>query len=351
MIPRNLLVVVLLLVSPTVGTQTQTITHSVYSNDDGAYLLNQRRLLRLVNVFGSDDRVVQTRRNQAFGYAAIGRFYTSRIFTDAKGKEFRRAGTGFLVSPCVALTNYHVIFGSDKVDRIIQVARELNRQFRDNRDAQGHINITVPNDIDYSMTFMVGERPDGTFKWQVLGRPVAFGNMDKQGGEGSDWAAIKFDEPSCPGSDSEIGWLDLVDLPYDEMSNLALETAGYPVDRNHNRTINHMNLLYRTSRVCHSFGQFLDEDAFVHDCSMTEGDSGSPVYFVDHGHFNVVGLNAGSASEEEGRTLPNFARRSEEFETYENRGPAVKAFLQEVLPIIARDTAAHRRGGAPAQLP
>jgi V8-like Glu-specific endopeptidase len=295
-------------------------------------------LFHLVNVFGSDDRMPQTRRGQAFGYAAIGRIYTNRVFKDNKGGPTQATGTAFLISPCVALTNYHVVFGAAQLDQALPYVRELDRQFRDNRDSNGNVNITLPNEHNYSVTFQVGENPDGTFKRTVVGRPVAFGNMDNQGGIAGDWAAIKFDEPNCPGSDKEIGYLELGSLSSYRSQPPGLHVAGYPGSKN--PTIASHSTLYRSTRTCGTYGQALEEAAYVHNCSASDGQSGSPMLAVKNGRLKVVGIFQG-AYDSFDHSLPQYDPSSKEFNDYANLAVSTKAVLPDVDPIVKRDLEKH----------
>jgi V8-like Glu-specific endopeptidase len=300
-------------------------------------------ILQYIAVFGPDDRIPQTRRpvgGHGTGYSAIGRIYTNRIFRGG----LHSAGTAFLVSPCVAMTNYHVLFGDESIDKFLPYAKELNRQFKENRDRSGNVKITLPNDVNFSMTFLVGEKPDGTgtFKRQAVGRPIAFGNIDKQGGVAFDWVAIEFDEPNCPGSDPEIGWLDLDASAQTKIDQMDLQTAGYAGVHNH--LIALKGMLDRSSRPCHSYGQRLEQEAMAHDCPSTDGQSGGPIFYVKDGKFEVVGINRGPAINQGDEMMPNYDRRSRDFEKYANEAVGVQAFLPEVLPIITKDLADHGLG-------
>lgn len=298
-----------------------------------------RELLQNVNVFGRDDRVPQTRRNQANGFAAIGRVVTNRLWKDETGRVIGQGtGTAFLVSPCVALTNYHVVFGGRVRETVIPDVRELNRQWR-NRDSQGRQIITLPNDRDYSMTFMVGENRDGTFKRAVVGRPVAFGD-DSLGEFARDWVAIKFDEPNCPGADNEIGWLPLDPSPNLRAGDRVLRTAGYP--GRENPGITNRGTLFSTG-TCRFLGQSgTGEHDFTHDCAARRGQSGSPIMITDaNGRLTVVGIDQGSLLPERPGILPTYDHSSLASRENANIAVGVRALLLEVAPLIARDLAAH----------
>ena len=301
-------------------------------------------MLQNVNVFGRDDRVPQTRRNQANGFAAIGRVYTNRIWKNDSGRVIgHKIATAFLVSPCIALTNYHVVFGSyDRADVTPDVL-ELNRQWS-RRNQQGRPQIMLPNDRDYSVTFMVGEKPDGTFKRIVVGRPYALGD-DNLGTWASDWVALKFDAPNCPGADSEIGW-----LPIDSSQNLkagdrVLRTAGYPGRENPGHT--DKGTLYVTG-ACTYLSDFAPEEhGFSHDCATRYGQSGSPVMITDaKGQMMVVGIAQGAFSPETKGILPSYNPSSQESRSTANIAVDVRALLPEVAPLIAQDLAAHGKESA-----
>ncbi len=292
----------------------------------GSLQSQARDLLKEVKVIGGEDRVKQTRLGQRNGYAAIGRVFTNRTFTD-KGVTFRKMGTAFMVSPCIAMTNFHVNFGGESLNEIIPNARRLDQQFINNRDEAGNVKISLPNDINYSVTLQLGENADGTFKRQAIGRPVVFGNRDTQGGSGGDWIAIKFEEPNCPGSDPEIGFLPLAGLPLNDKERSTLHTAGFAGKEN--PTISSLGSLSRSSRKCDIKQMVADEPAFTHDCSTEAGQSGSPILVMQDGQLKVVGMVKGF----------DLA-----LDRYVNVGVSSQAFMPEVQPVVDRDLESHRKG-------
>ena len=298
-----------------------------------------RALPHNVNVFGRDDRVPQTRRNQANGLAAIGRVITNRLLKDQRGRVIGQgSATAFLVSPCVALTNYHVVFGRRDRPEVTPDVLELGRQWS-NQDQQGKSKITLPNDRDYSMTFMVGEKPDGTFKRIVVGRPYAFGD-NELGMWASDWVALKFDGPNCPGADREIGYLPVDRSPNLKAGDRVLRTAGYPGLEN--PKITEKGTLYLTGACSYLADLVEGEHGFTHDCATRYGQSGSPIMTTDaKGQMTVVGIAQGAFANETKSVLPSYDPSSQGSRSNANVAVGVRALLPEVAPLIAKDLAAH----------
>lgn len=320
---------------------TKCLQNAVHTLGAESVETQARTLLQNINVFGRDDRVPQTRRNQANGFAAIGRVYTNRFWKDDRGRVTgQSSATAFLVSPCVALTNYHVVFGDRERAEVTPDVLELNRQWS-NRDPQGKPKIKLPNDHNYSVTFMVGEKPDGTFKRIVIGRPYAFGDNDL-GRWASDWVVLKFDEPNCPGADREIGYLTVDRSPSLKAGDRVLRTAGYP--GRENSRINDKGTLYAT-KACSYLTDFTTvgrEHGFTHDCASRYGQSGSPIMTTDsNGRMTVVGIIQGTFVPERKGILPNYDPSSQDSRTNANIAVGVRALLPEVAPLIAEDLAAH----------
>lgn len=300
------------------------------------------QLLHHVNIYGKDDRSVQSRVKQTNGYAAIGRVLSNRPYKDKEGRTYAmNAGTAFLVSPCIALTNYHVVFGREDRETVIPWMIEIDRQFRENRDSKGIVKLKLPKDRNYTMTFLVGEKSDGSFRKQVVGRPYAFGDASL-GFDGSDWVALKFDEPNCPGSDKEIGWLPIANAETVFGKN-ELHTAAFPGDFNPlSRTdvFTHGKLV--KSGKCSSYGDAygVGKNAFEHDCATRPGNSGGPILGERNGQLVVVGMDSNSIEERTG-ILPKVKGVRPSEESIANIAVGVNAFLNEVQPLIDEDLTQH----------
>jgi V8-like Glu-specific endopeptidase len=233
-----------------------------------------QKFVHKVNIFGRDDRIKQTRLGPGNPFAAIGMVVTVRkTFTDDKGKAIRDRGTAFMVSPCLAVTNYHAIFRETPSDDVIPYVLQLMEQMASIREKGSLSGFTLSEEKNYAMILSIGENPDGTFKYRVVGIPVAFGE-DKDDVVGKDWAVIRFEPPNCPGEDPEIGWLEFATLSTDELLQIQVYSAGYPGDLISGAS--NSAPLYRTG-ACR-LREFLNgRAAFAHDCAAKPGQSGSPV--------------------------------------------------------------------------
>jgi hypothetical protein len=159
----------------------------------------------LANVFaqeGQDPRVEQGRADFGRLYMPIGSITTAEaVPTTFKGaRRLRTRGTGFLVSPCYVLTNYHAVFGLDP-----QAAKRPHR-----------------------VSFTVG---DGPLQRTVQGSPAFWGAFNDN--VEHDWALVKLDE--CVGGEAEFGWMELRAQPAASMRGLQVALAGFPSDRPRDR--------------------------------------------------------------------------------------------------------------------
>lgn len=112
--------------------------------------------------------------------AAIGELesITAKVAPRASGyAEERRMGTGFLISPCYALTAHHVVYGDD---------------------------ITPEPGIDYRMKFRAGTSETAPFAGNTTATLVTSGFRDDS--SRNDWALLRL--TNCIGKQPEIGWLE-----------------------------------------------------------------------------------------------------------------------------------------------
>lgn len=214
----------------------------------------------LANVFaleGQDPRIAQPRSGPDRHYAPIGIVTTNDAVpaSDEGSKRIRTRGTGFLVSPCYVLTNYHAVFGLDY----------------DGPD-QGRV---------YSATFSVGVDPDYAFRWQVRGTPVRWGAFNKR--KEHDWALVKLE--GCVGGQVDIGWLETAPEPGQAMQGLAVALAGYPADKSAD------SLWAQTA--CRIEGLQPGTAKVLHGCSVHSGASGAPLIELGRGAPAVVAIQCG----------------------------------------------------------
>lgn len=212
------------------------------------------------NVFaleGRDPRAPQPRSGADQLYAPIGVVTTVNAVSasDDGTRQIRTRGTGFLVSPCYVLTNYHAVFGLDY----------------DGPDAGR----------DYSVTFSVGVDPDFAFRWQVRGAPVRWGAFNQR--KEHDWALVRLE--GCVGGQQDIGWLETTPEPAKTMPGLSVVLAGYPSDKS-------ADSLW-AQPPCRIEGQQPGTDKVLHGCAVHSGASGAPLIETGRGAPMVVAIQCG----------------------------------------------------------
>lgn len=236
------------------------------------------------NVFGTDSRVESSRSGTPF--SSIG------VVVSAPGRG--RLGTGFMVSPCLALTNAHVA-------------------------------------VSKNVLFYLGETADGRFRVVAKGRVLAKGDRTKNA-FGGDWAIIGFQEGRCPGRDPEIGYLKLAEWDLPRIQAAELFTAGFPADRAA-FTLRRASL-FQTG-ACHAFNARDEGLAWEHDCATSEGQSGSPIMTMDAGRPVVVGMVSGAVS---GARFPlgRFDPSVEVMHDFANMAVSVHGFIPTLRGALDR---------------
>jgi len=211
----------------------------------------------LANVFaldGEDPRVEQGRADFGRLYMPIGAIVTPEpvaISFDGK-RKVRTRGTGFLVSPCHVLTNYHAVFGIDPK------AADSSRAFR--------------------VRFTVG---DGPLQQVVGGQPVFWGAFNDK--VEHDWALVRLDE--CVGAEPEFGWMELRAQAPESMAGLQVALAAFPSDRPRDRLWKQANCQVRSMQSGTS--------KILHDCAVVTGSSGGPIIDYYGGTPSVVAIQCG----------------------------------------------------------
>jgi V8-like Glu-specific endopeptidase len=231
-------------------------------------------LLLRANVFSDnsqvphDPRHIQPQSGAGKMFAPIGLIATSHKVPHQYGPRSIPAfdeETAFLVSPCYVLTAYHGVFGNAHAEP------EPNR--------------------DYSMTFE-------TVGWKSRAVPVRYGAWENS--NGGDWALLRLD--ACLGENPDIGWAQLAPLNSTVLAQKRLSTAGYPADRSG-------RALWRQD-ICHFYHQERGADSkgiWTTDCPTQPRASGSPIFFIQNGVLNVVGIMHGHLGPEHpNEVLPQF---------------------------------------------
>jgi hypothetical protein len=168
---------------------------------NGADAAESSSLMHRINIFavdGHDPRVKQSRSGDGAAFAPIVGIESPKLTLQAdprfvEGKR-RSSATGFLVSPCYALTNFHVAFGTT---------------------GQG-------NTEDHQSLFFTTDELKYT---KITTQAVVWGDFYST--ESEDWILLKLD--TCVGN--SIGWLEIDLRRSGELYNKEVAMAGYPGDK------------------------------------------------------------------------------------------------------------------------
>lgn len=209
------------------------------------------------NVFaldGNDPRIEQPRVSAGRMYMPVGHVTTNGPvpITADGARRVRTQGTGFLVSPCYVLTNYHAVFG---------------------------LAFDGPEPgVDYRITFSVGDAANAR---QVQGSATYWGAFNST--IDHDWALVRLDE--CIGAEPQIGWMELRAEAPQVMAGREVALAAYPRDRDRQR------LWVQPS--CRVQGVGRGRIKVLHDCAVAVGASGGPLIDFSTGAPSVVAVQSG----------------------------------------------------------
>lgn len=205
------------------------------------------------------------------------------------------SGTGFMVSPCYALTAYHVVFGVG--------------------------GKTSDPSAPKSVWISLGGNAAGFIYDKLAGRVVRWSDFNRDWRR--DWALIEVD--SCPGRDRRIGWLPLAEgksfNPYQGSASVAGYDGAFP----RNQMVGQND--------CY-LGRLVAVMIIRHYCASRPGLSGAPI-FVHWPELRVVAI----ASREQNATpelLPTNDPASANLATYV---PDILA-ASDVRQLIAADLVA-----------
>lgn len=253
------------------------------------------------NKSGQDPLVKISKLSNGGEFAPIGKIVVRQYIPwghgaddtqDGKGLE----GTGFLVSPCLILTNYHVVFGKSK----------------------------TPNETDFSVTF--------TANREVVARPIAWGSWHQSKLVSKDVALLKLEGKDCLGL--EVGFLrqewDFLSL---KIQNLL--TAGYPGSDNPQ---NDRQQLWGQLRC--EYKNPSSEERYLktifNDCALLDGMSGSPLLVRNNeGKLKFIGIQS--------TDLTNQAAVIRRYEIkYANIAVDAGFLDDKILDLIDADIARHK---------
>lgn len=160
-------------------------------------------------------------------------------------------GSGFLISPCHVLTNYHVAFGSDSAEPV-----------KDKR-------------VRFSLN-MGGRSGPETFAGTVVGYGDDFLPTRNRY---DDWALIRLD--ANPGD--RYGYFRIAATPFPAVRQLDLISAGFPADK-------------PVSSLWGDACRIPDREQYgwITNCILVPGSSGGPIATRNQrGEYVVVGMNSG----------------------------------------------------------
>jgi V8-like Glu-specific endopeptidase len=162
-------------------------------------------------------------------------------------------GTAFMVSPCYAMTNYHVLFGGT--------------------------NFT-PNPIGtYLVTLRFGLGNSGEPALSVKGRVRYWGSASSTA---PDIALVRLN--GCPGV--QLGWYELAAMRDSrQLSATPLTMPSFSSDRSMERL--------SIQQGCRAHAYVPKRGWLLHDCATRKGASGAPLIANLSGVPTVIGINAG----------------------------------------------------------
>lgn len=225
--------------------------------------------LHRVNIFGEDDRSRDLRRPGS----AAGRIV---LIVDPTTDK---AGTGFLIAPCYAMSAMHVVLSD--YDLGARAGPGVN--------------------FAYTVYYGLG-RLFGNFEGLTIGRPVAWGHYfaAEPVDASQDWIILQLED--CVGE--RYGHFRVTGLGAAEARAIErLQLAGYP--RTEVAPYEHVQrdpacAVHGTARLPLNNGSL-----WLHDCAMRQGASGSPIFYEDGGAAHAVAIAIGEFRATDG-VLPAY---------------------------------------------
>lgn len=199
---------------------------------------------------GVDPRMpVQSLEGPARIFAPVLKVKTIGPVPQPDGRVVRTRGTGFMVSPCLLVTNFHAVFGEPQ-EPIVSIGPR----------------------VEVSLNTATGTV-------STEGDPIAWGGVASGGAD--DWALIRLKD--CLGAREDVGWFDLDQGPEPGVMGYSLDTAGYPADRGG-------ALSAQAGCRIHTITK---RHTALNDCANRPGASGSPLFYYSGGIPSVVAIQRG----------------------------------------------------------
>ena len=246
----------------------QLITNGNYVPERDGSL---KDLISTSNYFGDENGkpyvLEHDRKGKRRVYAPIAVVTTDREI-EIGNKKSRGSGNAFLVSPCYAVTNQHVVFGTTDP---VEIPKEKIKT--------------------YTLTMTLVDENDSMSK-RVKATPIIFGGYNRHSETPSrlnDWALLKLDD--CWGR--KIGWISPWSTtggnPFDIPAHGSFYPRGIPSD------------VMTTAIPCKLVYEHEGHEGtvWVNDCSARPGSSGSPIFLATDGIPKAVAIQTAAYEEQE----------------------------------------------------
>lgn len=222
------------------------------------------------------DRNTIDPQNPMFALNAIGKVTAAKVtegspgfVESAKSEENRAWGTGFMISPCHMITNYHVVCEKELYNgkKICKNDETLKSK---------------------SANFSFGENSDGSdFNKRVTGKVIT-------SDQGLDYAIVQID--SLKNSPNEVPFIMPNFRDISVINNQISLGAGYPIQ----------SLDENSHKLYGMKARLTSESMFVNGkITFTPGNSGSPTLYTKNGRLSASGLLISSSTDSNGKPSLN----------------------------------------------
>ena len=264
----------------------------------------QIELLQMVSVIspnGREPRLFQKRDGEGKQFAPIGSITSENDqVVGGKNQPGLKAtihGTAFLVSPCLIMTNSHVVFGN---------------------------NLNPASPEKYKMKFEAGEKGGANYEIAEA-TPIKFGLRGSLTDYVNDWTLLQLDkgrDGKCMGE--RIGWLNPVNTDENAIDHQLFTAAGFPSDRSKDQLT--------IQKDCRLIYNEANGDAILSTtCPGVTGNSGGPVLTMSEtGAPQVVGMMT-SSNDPTGKIYKSLDKKNMNFAVEST------AVFQDVHLEIAKD--------------
>lgn len=211
----------------------------------------------------------------------------------ADGSRAKVSGTAFMVSPCLAFTNHHVVFGK---------------------------NESPSKDGLYPLIAAIGSNAQGMPRYNLKAWPVKWGDVSTV--KGSDWALIEVEK--CPGR--LTGWYELAKINPVSAVGYGVSMASIPVG------LPNGTIAYQEKCI---LGATNGRSGNIeHFCGSRAGASGAPLLLNQNNKWYAIAINVGTDIE-----LPFVIAPGEKQNYSENEAALFYYFLDkaEVYGLISYD--------------